>query len=71
MTFSPEQLMTLENAILGKHIAEVRREAAATDWQVRVVEEDGQGRRRTMDFQQNRLNVATVGNMVVKLVSVG
>lgn len=60
-----------EMDLTGLTVDEATRVAEQSGWSVRVVREDGVDLAVTMDFRENRMNVAVVDGLVTELVSIG
>lgn len=59
------------NTLVGKTLSDAKQEAAKFGCSVRAVELDGKPQAATMDFREDRVNVAISDGRVTKVLSIG
>jgi len=60
-----------ETTIIGETLSDAEAIAEADGWQLRVIRIDGEDQAATADFVTNRVNVATVDDIVTEVISIG
>ncbi|MBJ7347759.1 MAG: hypothetical protein JHC87_04205 [Thermoleophilaceae bacterium] len=59
------------NTLIGKSLKDAKQEAAKFSCSIRAVEVGGKPQAATMDFREDRVNVATSDGRVTKVISIG